>query len=118
MIMKIINLIFINLLITVILFILMFMLNNNYKLNWEKNSPYECGFNPSSKYRLPFSLHFFLISLLFLIFDVEISILIPMIITFNYNLMNQWMLSFLIITFILLMSIFYEWNKKLLSWIF
>nr|CAL18248.1 NADH dehydrogenase subunit 3 [Eoxenos laboulbenei] len=116
MMMKIISMMSINLLIIIILLIMMMILNYK-KFNWEKNSPYECGFNPSSKFRLPFSLHFFLISLLFLIFDIEISILIPLIMSFNYNLINQWFISIFFISFMLLLSIFYEWNKKLLMWI-
>lgn len=43
----------------------------------EKNSPFECGFNPSYKTRVPFSLQFFLIALIFIIFDVEIILIIP-----------------------------------------
>nr|YP_006665902.1 NADH dehydrogenase subunit 3 [Mengenilla moldrzyki]AFC35465.1 NADH dehydrogenase subunit 3 [Mengenilla moldrzyki] len=116
MIMKITNFMLLNILILTTLIIMITMLNFK-KYNWEKNSPYECGFNPSSKFRLPFSLHFFLISTLFLIFDIEISILIPMIISMKYNFFNQWFYSLMIILSTLILSIFYEWNKKLLTWI-
>nr|DBA43786.1 TPA_asm: ND3 [Bombus opulentus] len=57
------------------------------KFNFEKNLPYECGFNSITKINIPFSLPFYLISLTFLIFDVEIILLIPLILflkTLNY----------------------------------
>jgi NADH-ubiquinone oxidoreductase chain 3 len=74
----------------------------------EKNSPFECGFDPKSSSRLPFSLRFFLIAIIFLIFDVEIVLIFPLIpIINNSNLINLILtLSFFI--FILLIGLYHE----------
>nr|ALO70676.1 NADH deshydrogenase subunit 3 [Lucifotychus sp. 1 EF-2015] len=84
----------------------------------EKNSPFECGFDPKSSARLPFSLHFFLMGVIFLIFDIEISLLIPLIFTMKYtNLMNFLMISFFFFS-ILIIGLYYEWHQGALNWLF
>nr|ARH54682.1 NADH dehydrogenase subunit 3 [Tachinus subterraneus] len=82
----------------------------------EKSSPFECGFDPKSSARLPFSLQFFLIAVIFLIFDVEITLLIPLILTMKTtSLMNYMIISFFFL-FILLIGLYHEWNQGALNW--
>nr|YP_009731700.1 NADH dehydrogenase subunit 3 [Carpophilus pilosellus]QHR79648.1 NADH dehydrogenase subunit 3 [Carpophilus pilosellus] len=82
----------------------------------EKSSPFECGFDPKNSARLPFSLHFFLIAIIFLIFDVEITLLLPLIMTIKLsNLMNFSTVSIGFIV-ILLIGLYHEWNQGALNW--
>nr|WRQ18114.1 NADH dehydrogenase subunit 3 [Tachinomorphus sp. 1 FYJ-2024a] len=82
----------------------------------EKNSPFECGFDPKSSARLPFSLQFFMIATIFLIFDVEITLIIPFISIFkDSNIYYFMMISFFIFT-ILIIGLFHEWNQGALKW--
>nr|AFU50211.1 NADH dehydrogenase subunit 3 [Imatidium capense] len=84
----------------------------------EKNSPFECGFDPLSKPRLPFSIQFFLIAIIFLIFDIEIALILPIIKILNFkNLINlSVLMNFFII--ILIGGLFHEWNQGALKWSF
>uniref|UniRef100_UPI00315D5ED7 NADH dehydrogenase subunit 3 n=1 Tax=Parasipyloidea carinata TaxID=3126553 RepID=UPI00315D5ED7 len=82
----------------------------------EKSSPFECGFDPKSSARIPFSLKFFLVSMLFLIFDIEIALLLPMLPTMMMSNMNQWMFTSMTFTSILIMGLYHEWKQGALNW--
>nr|YP_010627180.1 NADH dehydrogenase subunit 3 [Syritta vitripennis]WBK26884.1 NADH dehydrogenase subunit 3 [Syritta vitripennis] len=82
----------------------------------EKSSPFECGFDPMSSSRLPFSLKFFLITIIFLIFDVEIALILPMILILNYSNLMMWSITSIIFIFILLLGLYHEWNQGMLNW--
>nr|URX52961.1 NADH dehydrogenase subunit 3 [Glyptotermes sp. 7 AB-2022a] len=82
----------------------------------EKSSPFECGFDPKSSARLPFSLRFFLIAVIFLIFDVEIALLLPMTIVMMMSNMKSWMMISCIFLLILIIGLYHEWNQGSLEW--
>nr|YP_010352910.1 NADH dehydrogenase subunit 3 [Macrolenostreptus orestes]UOF70315.1 NADH dehydrogenase subunit 3 [Macrolenostreptus orestes] len=110
------------LLATVILLIslalmMMPLITSNYPHPDRENlSPFECGFDPKNTSRTPFSLQFFLIAVIFLIFDVEIALLLPMpIIINNFNNVNT-LLLILFFIIILTLGLYYEWLNGALSW--
>nr|YP_010946290.1 NADH dehydrogenase subunit 3 [Allacta robusta]WGO57008.1 NADH dehydrogenase subunit 3 [Allacta robusta] len=82
----------------------------------EKSSPFECGFDPKSSARIPFSLQFFLIAVIFLIFDVEIALLLPMMIIMTQSNLKTWTITSIIFLIILLLGLFHEWNQGSLEW--
>nr|YP_010561859.1 NADH dehydrogenase subunit 3 [Chionoecetes bairdi]UYX57820.1 NADH dehydrogenase subunit 3 [Chionoecetes bairdi] len=82
----------------------------------EKSSPYECGFDPKSSARLPFSLRFFLIAVIFLIFDVEITLLLPIASILNYTNLFSYLITTVLFLVILLLGLYYEWSQEALEW--
>nr|YP_010586244.1 NADH dehydrogenase subunit 3 [Himalopsyche malenanda]UZZ44006.1 NADH dehydrogenase subunit 3 [Himalopsyche malenanda] len=102
--------------VTNLMMIISILLAKKNQFDREKNSPFECGFDPKSSKRLPFSLHFFLIAIVFLIFDVEIVLIIPMIATFDYCHIFNWMTTSTFFFIILLLGLYHEWNSNILKW--
>nr|YP_007316786.1 NADH dehydrogenase subunit 3 [Heleophryne regis]AEC33143.1 NADH dehydrogenase subunit 3 [Heleophryne regis]AGN71211.1 NADH dehydrogenase subunit 3 [Heleophryne purcelli] len=82
----------------------------------EKLSPYECGFDPLGSARLPFSMRFFLVAILFLLFDLEIALLLP----------TPWAAQLIfplttvfwatLILILLTLGLIYEWQQGGLEW--
>ena len=85
--------------------------------NRNRITPFECGFSPFKKARRPFSIRFFIITLIFLVFDVEIALLLPL------GLINMVSIIYFIktigymICIILILGLIYEWNKGKLIWV-
>nr|YP_010853505.1 NADH dehydrogenase subunit 3 [Tritonia iocasica]WGM82643.1 NADH dehydrogenase subunit 3 [Tritonia iocasica] len=83
----------------------------------EKLTPFECGFDPLSKMRSPFSTRFFLLVVLFLIFDVEIALLFPVLASFSAEASYPLLISMGSFLLILLIGMFHEWNEGALDWV-
>nr|AEX65966.1 NADH dehydrogenase subunit 3 [Leptopterus chabert] len=82
----------------------------------EKLSPYECGFDPLGSARLPFSIRFFLVAILFLLFDLEIALLLPL--PWATQLQDPTTTLTWASTLILLLTLglIYEWAQGGLEW--
>nr|UFZ13092.1 NADH dehydrogenase subunit 3 [Protohermes sinuolatus] len=104
------------LMISMIIMLLASILSKKSFTDREKASPFECGFDPISSSRLPFSLRFFLIAVIFLIFDVEIALLFPLILIMNFSSILMWFSVSMIFIMILLIGLYHEWNQGALNW--
>nr|YP_010258356.1 NADH dehydrogenase subunit 3 [Neocentrocnemis stali]AGO28032.1 NADH dehydrogenase subunit 3 [Neocentrocnemis stali] len=85
-------------------------------LDREKMSPFECGFDPKSSSRMPFSIQFFLIAVLFLIFDIEIVIVLPLVITFKLSSISLWGATVTMFVLVLILGLMHEWINGMLEW--
>ena len=81
----------------------------------EKLSAYECGFEPFNDSRMEFDVRFYLVAILFIIFDLEIAFLFPWAVSLgNIGLLG--FCSMMIFLFILTVGFIYEWKKGALDW--
>lgn len=85
------------------------------KPDCEKNSAYECGFEPFGDARTRFNVRFYLIAILFIIFDLEVAFLFPWAISLGtLGVYGFW--SMMIFLGILTIGFIYEWRKGALEW--
>ena len=81
----------------------------------EKLSAYECGFEPFNDSRMEFDVRFYLVAILFIIFDLEIAFLFPWAISLGQIGLFGF-ISMMIFLFILTVGFIYEWKKGALEW--
>nr|WAB70002.1 NADH dehydrogenase subunit 3 [Osteocephalus aff. leoniae DO-2022] len=84
--------------------------------NSEKLSPYECGFDPLGSARLPYSMRFFLVAILFLLFDLEIALLLPTPWAIQLPFPPLTIFWSSIILILLTLGFIYEWIQGGLEW--
>nr|CAL37028.1 NADH dehydrogenase subunit 3 [Anilios australis] len=113
--MSLLVMIMISITITIIIMIFNFTASN-LQPNMDKVSPYECGFDPLGSTHTQMSIQFFLIAILFLIFDLEIALLLPL----PWAMTNQTPQTTIIfstaILTLLTMGLIYEWLRGGLDW--
>ena len=92
-----------------------FLLNKRHKNDAEKLSPYECGFEGEGRVRNEFDVQFYLVAILFIIFDLEVAFLFPWAVSLGkIGVFGFWsMMSFLTL---LTVGFIYEWKRGALEW--
>ena len=81
----------------------------------EKLSPYECGFEPFEDARIQFDVRFYLVAILFIIFDLEVAFLFPWAVALS-DIGIFGFISMMIFLFLLTIGFIYEWKKGALEW--
>nr|APZ82947.1 NADH dehydrogenase subunit 3 [Darevskia unisexualis] len=113
--MNLLIMLIITMLISTLLMIISFWLPQTLP-DAEKLSPYECGFDPLGSARLPFSIRFFLVAILFLLFDLEIALLLPTPWAVNLPQPITTILWTSTIIALLISGLIYEWLQGGLDW--
>ena len=81
----------------------------------EKNSPYECGFEPFEDARQKFDVRFYLVAILFIIFDLEVAFLFPWAVSLGQiGVFGFW--SMMVFLGVLTVGFVYEWKMGALEW--
>ena len=81
----------------------------------EKNSPYECGFEAFEDARMQFDVRYYLVAILFILFDLEIAFLFPWAVVLREIGMFGF-LAMMFFLFVLVVGFVYEWKKGALEW--
>ena len=113
------NIFIFSLLSVLIVFILLFLsiVVSPKAISVEKTSPYECGFEPFDDARKSFDIQYYIVGVLFLIFDLEVAFFFPWAVCLNsLNLFGFWVMVFFL--FLLLVGFIYEWQRGALDWSF
>ena len=81
----------------------------------EKLSPYECGFEPFAESRMKFDVRYYLVAILFIIFDLEIAFLFPWAVSLDQIGLTG-LIAMAIFLAVLVVGFIYEWKKGALEW--
>ena len=103
----------------VLIFIFFFIINFVIKkknITKIASSPFECGFKKKKIFRINFSVQFFLVAILFLIFDVELILILPYILFREIFFSLRSLVIIILFLLILVLGLFYEWKINSLEW--
>nr|YP_009245133.1 NADH dehydrogenase subunit 3 [Amynthas jiriensis]AMR74071.1 NADH dehydrogenase subunit 3 [Amynthas jiriensis] len=82
----------------------------------EKSTPFECGFDPKNTARIPFSMRFFLLAIIFIVFDIEIVLLMPVPTMLMTSYSSHIILTYTLFIIVLIVGLIHEWNEGSLDW--
>lgn len=99
---------------SVLIVILPFLLAKRY-VTEAKSAPYECGFEAFSNTRNPFDVRFYLVAILFIVFDIEVMFLFPWSVTLK-QIGWSGFYSMMCFLFVLIVAFVFEWRKGALNW--
>lgn len=105
---KIAPVIVLSIVVPALLIVLFFFVCIRLKRVRDDRVPFECGFDPKSSARVPFSLRFFLLAVIFLIFDVEVSLLFPLCYSIVLSVKVETLLSLFVFLLVILGGLFLE----------
>nr|YP_010118110.1 NADH dehydrogenase subunit 3 [Sogatella kolophon]QPN54204.1 NADH dehydrogenase subunit 3 [Sogatella kolophon] len=93
-----------------------FLISKKSNLDINKTSPFECGFSNFNSSRMSFSIHFFMVAIIFLMFDIEVAIMLPMFISLKFMKVYQWMMTSLTIVTLITYGLYHEWINGVIEW--
>ena len=97
----------VSIILPILILIIALILSIRSQNDREKLSPFECGFDPNHSARTPFSIRFFLLAIIFIVFDIEIVLLIPTPVIINTKLSSM-LTSSIYFLLILLVGLIHE----------
>lgn len=95
---------------------LSFIISARSSIDREKSSVFECGFDPKRKSRIPFSTRFFLLAVIFLVFDIEIILLMPLPLGLLRVYLFRGFVTGVVFLVILFVGLVHEWREGSLNW--
>lgn len=102
-------------LVPALLTVVAYITASRHLITQDTHTPFECGFDPKNSARTPFSLRFFLLAVIFLIFDVEVALLLPIPLALQLPSRLTALLTLSAFLFLLLIGLFHEWREGTLE---
>nr|AWX92098.1 NADH dehydrogenase subunit 3 [Ugyops sp. APL-2018] len=93
-----------------------FLMSKKSIMDREKSSQFECGFSSMSSPRMSFSIHFFMIAIIFLIFDIEMTLILPIVYSAKMMNMKEWFMSSTMIITLITYGLYHEWMNGIIEW--
>ncbi|YP_008238913.1 NADH dehydrogenase subunit 3 (mitochondrion) [Nilaparvata lugens] len=93
-----------------------FLISKKSIMDINKSSPFECGFSNFSSSRISFSIHFFMIAIIFIMFDIEMAIMLPIFISMKLMTVKKWFTLSMLICMLILYGLYHEWMNGIIEW--